>query len=144
MGHDMTYSLFLVTLVLVIYLLTTHLLRHVEWVHHSSLAIITGGILACATTQQLTFDNSLFFNLLLPMVIFSGGYRLGKTHFFSQLSSIVYLGLLGSLLMVFIMTGLVSLLSQYCGVPLSFSDTLLLACVLSSNDTVAALGLIKE
>jgi NhaP-type Na+/H+ or K+/H+ antiporter len=46
--------------------------------------------------------------------------------------------------MVLVLAALVSLLADFSNVPLSFMDVLLMACVLSSNDTVAALGLIKE
>lgn len=141
-------SLCLVSFVLIVYVVCVDVIerRKMKYIHESSLAILTGFILAylSSSSPPIRFNQKLFFNLFLPLVIFSAGYKLGKKEFFKHLPLITYLGLIASLLMVLVLAALVSLLADFSNVPLSFMDVLLMACVLSSNDTVAALGLIKE
>jgi NhaP-type Na+/H+ or K+/H+ antiporter len=84
----------------------------------------------------------------LPPIIFSAGYTLKKKEFFDNFKYIVVFGVLGTILAFGIIAffGYVICAPDFVLSPdekLTLSDAMLLACILSSTDTVAALTLVK-
>jgi NhaP-type Na+/H+ or K+/H+ antiporter len=84
----------------------------------------------------------------LPPIIFAAGYTLKKKEFFDNFKYIVVFGVLGTILAF----GIIAFFGYILSTPdfvlnpdekLTLSDAMLLACILSSTDTVAALTLVK-
>jgi NhaP-type Na+/H+ and K+/H+ antiporters len=97
---------------------------------------------------KFEFDYEIFFTAILPPIIFAAGYTLKKREFFDNFRYIVVFGVLGTLLAFSVISSSAYLLSRFDSLldeseKLSVSDCMLLACILSSTDTVAALTLVK-
>lgn len=108
---------------------------------------MVGGLIVYFVNHQLIeFDTSIFFYFVLPPIIFSAGYNLRTKEFVDNFGYIALYGFLGTFIS-FISLGLLGLLfngALATGQQLNTRDTLLLACVLSATDTVAAVSVVKE
>lgn len=130
---------------------------HAPWIHESSIAallgVIVGGLLKLLDGAAVRFDSNLFFYLVLPPVIFSAGYTLKRRKFFRYFHLISLFGIFGTLAnFVFISLAAYYFdkLIVYCGVfdddalvGISWGDSMLLAAVLSANDEVSAMSLVR-
>uniref|UniRef100_A0A2K6RV84 Cation/H+ exchanger transmembrane domain-containing protein n=1 Tax=Rhinopithecus roxellana TaxID=61622 RepID=A0A2K6RV84_RHIRO len=93
-----------------------------------------------AMLWKVTFDPEVFFNILLPPVIFHAGYSL-KRHFFGNLGTVVSCFLIGNL-----MYGMVKLmkimgqLSDKC----YYAHCLFLGAIITATDPVTLLAIFNE
>lgn len=87
--------------------------------------------------------------MILPPIIFAGGFNLRKTMFFENFGLISFYGVVGTILSFLVIAVMCVLLLQ-TGIffsdstPLAISDMLQFAAVLCATDTVAAVSLVKE
>lgn len=108
-----------------------------------------GGLTVYLVNHKLIeFDTSVFFYFVLPPIIFSAGYNLRINEFVDNIGYISLYGFFGTFIS-FISLSLLGLFFSQSGAlatesQLSTRDTLLLACVLSATDTVAAVSVVKE
>ncbi len=98
--------------------------------------------------RPIQFDPEIFFTIILPPIILAAGYTMQKEQFFSNFKYISLFGGLGTIIAFITLTFLAKLFSgaDFILSPqenLSLPDCMMLACILSSTDTVAALSLIK-
>ena len=91
-----------------------------KWGHETGVIIIVGMIVSVVieVTHQddlkiLKWDNELFFDLLLPLIIFTTGYNIRRRKFFSNFVNISKFGLLGTLLTFIFLTLFTYLLFNY-------------------------------
>ncbi len=83
-------------------------------IHESGVAILLGLLTsfilfwAQGFKQEGTFgfDESIFFTLILPPIIFAAGYNLKRRRFFSNFGGITLFGVLGTILTFFSIAGL--------------------------------------
>ncbi|XP_074916923.1 sodium/hydrogen exchanger 7 isoform X1 [Chelonoidis abingdonii] len=100
--------------------------------------------------RKVTFDPEVFFNILLPPIIFHAGYSLKKRHFFRNLGSILAYAFLGTAVSCFIignlMYGVVKLMKLVGQLSDKFyyTDCLLFGAVISATDPVTVLAIFNE
>uniref|UniRef100_A0A8D0HBR3 Sodium/hydrogen exchanger n=1 Tax=Sphenodon punctatus TaxID=8508 RepID=A0A8D0HBR3_SPHPU len=169
-------NLLIFILLLTLTILTIWLFKHrrARFLHETGLAMIYGvlvgvvlryGIhvpsdvnnvtLSCQVqtspaTLLVTFDPEVFFNILLPPIIFYAGYSLKRRHFFRNLGSILAYAFLGTAISCFvigsIMYGCVSLMKVMgqLGGDFYFTDCLLFGAIASATDPVTVLAIFHE
>ncbi|XP_070317925.1 sodium/hydrogen exchanger 7 isoform X1 [Odocoileus virginianus] len=90
--------------------------------------------------RKVTFDPEVFFNILLPPIIFHAGYSLKKRHFFRNLGSILAYAFLGTAVSCFIignlMYGVVKLMKIVGQLSDKFyyTDCLFFGAIISATD----------
>ncbi|NWS82890.1 SL9A9 protein, partial [Toxostoma redivivum] len=101
--------------------------------------------------QKMTFDPSIFFNILLPPIIFHAGYSLKKRHFFRNLGSILAYAFLGTaiscIVIGLIMYGFVKAMvhiGQLKQWEFHFTDCLFFGSLMSATDPVTVLAIFHE
>uniref|UniRef100_A0A8C2K3X8 Sodium/hydrogen exchanger n=1 Tax=Cyprinus carpio TaxID=7962 RepID=A0A8C2K3X8_CYPCA len=100
--------------------------------------------------RKVTFDPEVFFNILLPPIIFHAGYSLKRRHFFRNLGSILSYAFVGTLTTCFV-TGLVmygcvvfmKVIGQLGG-DFFFTDCLFFGAIVSATDPVTVLAIFNE
>uniref|UniRef100_A0A8D2L0U4 Sodium/hydrogen exchanger n=1 Tax=Varanus komodoensis TaxID=61221 RepID=A0A8D2L0U4_VARKO len=100
--------------------------------------------------RKVTFDPEVFFNILLPPIIFHAGYSLKKRHFFRNLGSILTYAFLGTAVSCFIignlMYGVVKLMNLVGQLSDKFyyTDCLFFGAIISATDPVTVLAIFNE
>ncbi|CAB1337178.1 unnamed protein product [Coregonus sp. 'balchen'] len=82
--------------------------------------------------RKVTFDPEVFFNILLPPIIFHAGYSLKRRHFFRNMGLLMY--------------GCVTLMKQVGQLDgdFFFTDCLLFGAIVSATDPVTVLAIFNE
>ncbi|CAG5862022.1 unnamed protein product [Menidia menidia] len=100
--------------------------------------------------RKVTFDPEVFFNILLPPIIFHAGYSLKKRHFFRNLGSIITYAFLGTAISCFaignLMYGVVKLMQMVGQLTDKFyyTDCLFFGAIISATDPVTVLAIFNE
>ncbi|KAM9358267.1 sodium/hydrogen exchanger 7 [Symphorus nematophorus] len=100
--------------------------------------------------RKVTFDPEVFFNILLPPIIFHAGYSLKKRHFFRNLGSIITYAFLGTAISCFVignlMYGVVKLMQVVGQLSDKFyyTDCLFFGAIISATDPVTVLAIFNE
>lgn len=101
-----------------------------------------------AIDLKATFDPEIFFNLILPPIIFNAGYSLKRKYFFRNLGAILTFAILGTALSVFaigwLMYGLVQLMPEGLRVSFGFLDMLYFGALISPTDPLSILAILSD
>ncbi|XP_023179096.1 sodium/hydrogen exchanger 6 isoform X4 [Drosophila hydei] len=97
---------------------------------------------------KATFDPEVFFNIILPPIIFYAGYSLKKKYFFRNLGAILTFAIVGTTLSAFLIGGLmygcVKLMPKYLSSSCTFLDTLYFGALISPTDPLTILAIFND
>ena len=96
--------------------------------------------------QKATFDPEIFFNVLLPPIIFHAGYSMKKRFFFRNIGSILVFAFLGTAISTFVVGGImygVTLAVPHLAA-FSFLDSLHFGALISATDPVTVLAIFND
>ncbi|KHN74687.1 Sodium/hydrogen exchanger 9 [Toxocara canis] len=94
--------------------------------------------------QKAVFSPEIFFNMLLPPIIFNAGYSLKKRNFFRNIGSILAFVFIGTTISSLV-TGM--LMFAFCWIfslSFSFKETFFFGSILSATDPVTVLAVFQE
>ncbi|XP_063059140.1 sodium/hydrogen exchanger 6b isoform X2 [Engraulis encrasicolus] len=100
--------------------------------------------------KKVTFDPEIFFNILLPPIIFHAGYSLKRRHFFRNLGSILSYAFLGTAISCIVigsvLYGCVAFMKAVGQIQgdFFFTDCLFFGAVISATDPVTVLAIFNE
>ncbi|KAM3910767.1 sodium/hydrogen exchanger 6 [Leptodactylus fuscus] len=100
--------------------------------------------------RKIIFDPEVFFNILLPPIIFYAGYSLKRRHFFRNLGSILAYAFLGTVISCFmigaLLYGCVKLMKVIGTLngDFFFTDCLFYGAIISATDPVTVLAIFHE
>ena len=158
-SSSLSYKGVMAIIILIFYTIAAPIFQKLNfhYLHESGICMIVGTMIALLSkyigntndslNNFVTFDDEMFFNIVLPPIIFAAGYNLKKRAFFKYFFYIVTFGIFGTI----ISFGSVSALIHYTNKLNFFSPfkldgklILLFSSVIASTDTVAAMTFIKE
>jgi sodium/hydrogen exchanger-like protein 6/7 len=97
--------------------------------------------------DKATFDPEIFFNVLLPPIIFHAGYSMKRKHFFKNFGAILLFAFFGTLLSAFCTGGFMYIIvSMFSSIRsyVSFSDCLFFGAIISATDPVTVLAIFND
>ncbi|CAD8164329.1 unnamed protein product [Paramecium octaurelia] len=155
---------FALMIVIVIYIVIGEYFKsiHFHLIHETSFGIIIGMLVGLllkwmdenAYAQFFSLNATIFFYLLLPLIIFSGGYNLKKKQFLKNFKYIVSFGFLSTLINFIITLTLTIAFNSWklvrlgtnldSHLPLSYDEMIKYSATICATDSVAALNLIPS
>lgn len=97
---------------------------------------------------KATFDPEIFFNIILPPIIFHAGYSLKRKYFFRNLGAILSFAIIGTTISSFLigalMYGCVKLMPEYLRNSFTFLDTLYFGALISPTDPLTILAIFHD
>ncbi|KAJ1906347.1 monovalent cation:H+ antiporter, CPA1 (nhx1) [Coemansia sp. IMI 209127] len=149
-------ALLILVSLLIAALLTSYYLQRwkIRSVHETVLSIfagmVVGFILRFSTGSYIkrivTFDHTIFFNMLLPPIILNCGYNLQKTSVARNMPSVLTFAFIGTAISAIVIGVLVQIYS-FTGIEsigFSFLDSLILGTILSATDPVTILAVFEQ
>nr|XP_023013493.1 sodium/hydrogen exchanger 7 isoform X2 [Leptinotarsa decemlineata] len=97
---------------------------------------------------KATFDPEIFFNIILPPIIFHAGYSLKRKYFFRNLGAILTFAIIGTTVSSFavgaLMYGCVQMMPAKLATSFTFLDTLYFGALISSTDPLTILAIFND
>ncbi|XP_076640349.1 na[+]/H[+] hydrogen exchanger 3 isoform X5 [Colletes latitarsis] len=96
---------------------------------------------------KATFDPEIFFNIILPPIIFHAGYSLKRKYFFRNLGAILMYALIGTTISAFIIGALMYAFLQlipHLASSFTFLDTLYFGALISPTDPLTIISIFND
>nr|XP_050860363.1 sodium/hydrogen exchanger 9 isoform X1 [Vespula vulgaris] len=96
---------------------------------------------------KATFDPEIFFNIILPPIIFHAGYSLKRKYFFRNLGAILMYALLGTSISAFVIGALMYAFIQlipHLSTSFTFLDTLYFGALISPTDPLTIISIFND
>ncbi|PVF92591.1 sodium/hydrogen exchanger [Serendipita vermifera] len=151
-----SWSLFIVCLLLILSLLTSYYLqiKRIRAIHETVVSIFAGMVVGLVVRlapghlirEMLSFNHTLFFNLLLPPIILNSGYEMRQDNFFRNFGSILVFAFLGTFISA-IGLGILTYVWSLLGIEslgLTLLDCLIFGSTLSATDPVTILSIFTQ
>ncbi|OQR86739.1 Monovalent Cation:Proton Antiporter-1 (CPA1) Family [Achlya hypogyna] len=111
--------------------------------------VFAGGCLVVAESysyvDHLNFNNNIFFEVLLPPIIYEAGFSVKRVHFFNNLGAIMSTAIVGTLIATSVTGGAIYLGGLYGAItPLSWIESFLFGALISAVDPVATLACFEK
>ncbi|KAK6060624.1 sodium/hydrogen exchanger 7 domain protein [Cooperia oncophora] len=94
--------------------------------------------------QKSAFSPEIFFNIMLPPIIFNAGYSLKKRHFFRNIGSILVFAFIGTTISCFATGSLLYVFTKIFGMGFSYQELLFFGALISATDPVTVISLFAE
>ena len=158
-SSSLSYKGVVAIVILIFYTIAAPIFQKLNfhYLHESGICMIVGTLIALLSKYVInpndslntfvTFDDEMFFNIVLPPIIFSAGYNLKKRAFFKYFFYIITFGIFGTIISFGTVSALVNFsnkLNFFAPFNLDGKLILLFSSVIASTDTVAAMTFIKE
>ncbi|KAJ1820894.1 monovalent cation:H+ antiporter, CPA1 (nhx1), partial [Coemansia sp. RSA 2598] len=149
-------ALLILVSLLIAALLTSYYLQRwrIRTVHETVLSIFAGmavGLVLRFSTGEyikriVTFDHTVFFNMLLPPIILNCGYNLQKTSITRNMTPVLTFAFIGTAISAVVIGILVQIYSFTSIENIGFSllDSLMLGTILSATDPVTILAVFEQ
>ncbi|KAH9604813.1 hypothetical protein KSS87_001976 [Heliosperma pusillum] len=146
-------SISLFVVLLCVSILFGHLLEKNRWINSTIIALLigfgTGGVILLLTQQTSSllfkFNEQLFFNYILPPIIFNAGFQVKKKQFFHNFTTIMLFGAIGTLLSFGVITA--GALICFKNLDVGFLDTadyLAIGAIFAATDSVSTLQILNQ
>ncbi|KAL9235802.1 hypothetical protein vseg_010537 [Gypsophila vaccaria] len=157
MGYDYDQasveSITLFVLLLCVCILLGHLLEKNQWINSTIIALLigfgTGGVILLVTERTSSllfkFNEELFFNYILPPIIFNAGFQVKKKQFFHNFTTIMLFGAFGTLISfgVTLLGAMVFFKDLDVGF-LDMTDYLAIGAIFAATDSVSTLQILNQ
>ncbi|KAJ1348480.1 hypothetical protein KIN20_003785 [Parelaphostrongylus tenuis] len=94
--------------------------------------------------QKSAFSPEIFFNIMLPPIIFNAGYSLKKRHFFRNIGSILVFAFVGTTISCFATGCMMYAFTKMFGMGFSFQELIFFGAVISATDPVTVISLFAD
>ena len=155
-SNFLTFKTLIAIFILIIYTIATPIFDKINfhYLHESGICMILGAIISLIsnnfmgnqTDGFITFNDEIFFNFILPPIIFNAGYNLKKKAFFKYFFYIVLFGVFGTILNFGVLAFFLYVANKinFLSFGLNSKYIFLFSSIITSTDTVSALTFIND
>ncbi len=156
-SYFLSFKTLIAIFILIIYTIATPIFDKLNfhYLHESGICMILGAIISLIskkfvnknnTDGLITFNDEIFFNFILPPIIFNAGYNLKKKAFFKYFFYIVLFGIFGTIFNFGILAFLLYTANKInlFTYGLTSKYIFLFSSIITSTDTVSALTFIND
>lgn len=147
------HSIVLFVVLLCVCVLIGHLLEKSRWINGTIIDLLigfgTGAMILLfskgASSLLFKFNEQLFFNYILPPIIFNAGFQVKKKQFFHNFTTIVSFGAIGTLISFAVISlGALQLFKRLDVGFLDIGDYLAIGAIFAATDSVCTLQVLNQ